>query len=557
MTYDVVIRNGLLIDGSGAPARRADVGLEKGRIAAVGDISDGGAEEIDADGHVVCPGFIDGHTHLDAQIFWDPELTSLSWHGVTTAVMGNCGFTLAPGASAHRDLAIRSLERAEDIPRESIESGVPWNWETFADFLQAVDQLPKALNVAAYLGHSALRTFVMGERGFDSVSTPDDMVAMKRELTGAIEAGAIGFSTSRSFNHNTYDDRPVASRLADWAEVTELVGTMADAGGGIFQLAPERPTDPNERAVFWQRLHQLAVSTRCPVTLMAGGDRETLDALQRIVDDGGQAFGQVHVREFQLALSFRGKLPFDHLPAWRELRAASPDEQRTLLRTPESRARLIEAALTADYGAVVGADARAPVFSEIMVVDDPFVLSESVEDVARRRGVSPLDAMIDLALESDFEQIFVQPLGGIRSEESVMDALRHPRSIVAASDSGAHLAQILDSAIPTILLGHWVRDRELMTWEEAIRLLTHDPAVAFGFTDRGVVEVGARADLLVIDPDRIGAELPAIVNDLPTGAPRLVQRATGYQTIIVNGTVTVRDDQHVGAFPGALVRRGS
>ncbi|HEX7094787.1 MAG TPA: amidohydrolase family protein, partial [Acidimicrobiales bacterium] len=297
MAFDVVIRNGTIVDGTGLPGYRADVGLLDGRIARIGRIREKGrVRDIDAEGHVVTPGFIDGHTHMDAQVFWDPLGSCSCWHGVTTAVMGHCGFTLAPAPANERHLVVRNLERAEDISGDAMAAGIDWTWTTFAEYLDAVDRLPKGINYAANIGHSALRTYVMGERAFKETATDDDLVAMQRELCDALRAGAFGFTTSRTHHHETSDNRPVASRLASWDEVRQLVLTMGELGVGIFQLVEDPPT-PDERAERDERLVSLAVDSGVTVAIgAAGGSWRPIELIEETASRGGRMFGLTHCR---------------------------------------------------------------------------------------------------------------------------------------------------------------------------------------------------------------------------------------------------------------------
>jgi N-acyl-D-amino-acid deacylase len=364
MIYDLVIKNGMVVDGSGLPRFRADVGVWRGRIAAIGRIRERAREIIDADGQVVAPGFIDGHTHMDAQIFWDPLGTCSCWHGVTSVVMGNCGFTLAPCPAAERHLVMRNLERAEDIAPEAMDAGIEWTWTTFPEYLDRLDALPKGINYATYIGHSALRTYVMGERAFEGEARSEDLEAMARELRDAIRAGAIGFTTSRSPSHETPDRRPVASRLASWAEVRRLVGAMGEMNAGIFEPAGERH-DAEHIAEYYARLRDLAVETGRPVTwglfsrrAEPGGWRRSLDLLESTAAAGGRMFAQVHSRALTVVLSFRTNLPFDRLPVWRELRRLPLPEQEPRLRDPDFRRQLVAAAAARFDRRAIGAEAR-------------------------------------------------------------------------------------------------------------------------------------------------------------------------------------------------------
>jgi N-acyl-D-amino-acid deacylase len=564
MPYDLVIKNGVLIDGSGLPRHHADVAVRHGRIAAVGRIRERAREVMDADGLVVAPGFIDGHTHMDAQIFWDPLGTCSCWHGVTTVVMGNCGFTLAPCPESQKHLVVRNLERAEDIAAEAMAAGIEWKWTTFPEFLDCLDALPKGINYAGYLGHCALRTYVMGERAFEQAASEDDLHAMERELRDAIRAGAIGFTTSRSPIHETPDGRPVASRLATWDEVRRLVGVMGDLNAGLFELAGEAVgrelSDPVAFRDYHVRLRDLAVETGRPVTWgnfsrLEAPDvwRRYLDLLDETAAAGGRMFAQVHSRGLNVVLSFKTQLPFDHLPAWKPFRALALAEQRQRLRDPETRRRLIAGAHERPERRALGTEARPFPYEWIFLYDTVAGPHRTVAEIARERGVDPAEAMIDLALEKDLDRFFVHPVAN-EDQDTVLEMMRHPRAVVTFSDSGAHVSQIVDSSLQTHLLSHWVRAKQAFTLEQAVRMLTLVPATYWGFADRGLVREGFVADLIVFDPDTISPEMPEVVNDLPAGARRLVQRARGIAATIVNGEVLLRDGKHTGALPGRLLR---
>jgi len=564
MPYDLVIKNGTVIDGSGLPRYRADVAVRHGRIAAIGRIREAAREVIDADGQVVTPGFVDGHTHMDAQVFWDPMGTCSCWHGVTTVVMGNCGFTLAPCGKPERHLVVRNLERAEDIAAEAMDAGIDWTWTTFPEFLDRVEGLPKGINYAGYIGHSALRTYVMGERAFEKEAGEDDLRAMERELRDAIRAGAIGFTTSRSPSHETPDRRPVASRLASWDEVRRLVGVMGDMNAGVFELAGERAGgDPERLRDYHVRLRDLAVESGRPITWGLFSRREEPDLwrtylalLDETAARGGRMFAQVHSRALTIVLSFKTNLPFDRLPVWRELRALPLEQQKARLRDPELRRRLVEAARERDERRPIGAEARLGSYEWIFVMDTPEGPHRSVAAVARERGVDPVEAIIDLALEKDLDRFFLQPIAN-ENQEHALELVKHPRTVVTFSDSGAHVSQIMDASLQTHLLSYWVRARQALPLEQAVRMLSFEPATHWGFTDRGLVREGMAADLLVFDPETIAPEMPEVVRDLPAGARRLTQRARGIAATVVNGEVVLRDGKPTGALPGQLLRGGA
>jgi N-acyl-D-amino-acid deacylase len=562
MAFDVVIRNGTVVDGSGFGGYRADVGITDGVITRVGRIRERGAEEIDADGHVVTPGFIDGHTHMDAQIFWDPRGANSCWHGVTTAVMGNCGFTLAPVRDDARALVVRNLERAEDIDPVALAS-LEWSWETFPEYLDAVDALPKAINYAANIGHSALRTWAMGERAFEEEANADDLKLMSAQLEDALRAGAVGLTTSRSEHHETSDNRPVASRLAAWSELCELVAVMADVGTGMLEGGTEGvlSPDPEQRDRSRDRMRALIAETG--VTLTTGilatdpGGYEMLRFIDSIAEVGGRMIGQSHCRGINVLLSFATRLPFDLLPEWADVRALPEAEQLVALRDPAVRQRLIRAGMEGDYSQWrgIGAMPRTPDFDGIRVYLHGLPPNPTVNEVAAPRGVSPVEAMIDLALETDMGQLFIQPSLYPQDPDVLLAVMRHPRTVMTFSDSGAHLSQIADASIHTHLLGYWVRDRQEFTLEEAVRMLTLAPAMAWGFSDRGLLREGMVADVNVFDPERVGPAVPEVVRDLPQGGKRLSQRAEGFKATVVAGEITIADGASTGALPGRLVRR--
>ena len=563
MPYDLVIKNGTVIDGSGLPRYRADVAVRHGRVAAIGRIREAAREVIDADGQMVTPGFIDGHTHMDAQVFWDPYGTCSCWHGVTTVVMGNCGFTLAPCGKSERHLVVRNLERAEDIAAEAMDAGIDWTWTTFPEFLDRVEMLPKGINYAGYVGHSALRTYAMGERAFEKEASEDDLRAMERELRDGIRAGAIGFTTSRSPSHETPDRRPVASRLASWDEVRRLVGVMGEMNAGVFELAGERAGgDPERLRDYHVRLRDLAVETGRPVTWGLFSRREEPDLwrtyvalLEETAARGGRMFAQVHSRALTVVLSFKTQLPFDRLPVWRELRALPLEEQKPRLRDPELRRRLVEAAKERDERRPIGAEARLGSYEWIFVMDTAEGPHRSVAAVARERGIDPVEAIIDLALEKDLDRFFLQPIAN-ENQDHALELMKHPRTVVTFSDSGAHVSQIMDASLQTHLLSHWVRAKQAISLEQAVRMLSFEPATHWGFLDRGLIREGMAADLLVFDPETIAPEMPEVVRDLPAGARRLTQRARGIAATVVNGEVVLRDGKPTGALPGQLLRGG-
>jgi N-acyl-D-amino-acid deacylase len=560
--YDLIIRNGTIVDGSGMPRFRGDVGIAKGKIAAIGKVRESARETIDADGHIVAPGLIDAHTHMDAQVFWDALGTCSCWHGVTSVVMGNCGFSLAPCGEKDKLLVMRNLERAEDISPEAMEAGIKWSWTTFAEYLDAVERQPKGINYAAYLGHSALRTYVMGQRAFDEQATTEDLQMMREELGNAIRGGAIGFTTSRTSNHQTPDGRPVASRIATWDEVRSLVGVMGDLGAGIFEIAGEDTGAEGARLDdYLARLKALAVDTSVPVTYGMFSSRRAPDYWRhyfRLADEtaaaGGRMFIQVHSRSLNVLLSFETVMPFDRIPAWKEIRKLPLAQQEAALRNPETRRRLVEAAHErgqAERG--VGAEVRSANFKWMFPLLRPTPPHRSIAEIADAEHKDPVDVIIDLALAKNLKQFFMQTLVN-EDQDRVLEMMKHPRSVVTFSDSGAHVSQIMDSSLQTHVLSHWVREKQALTLEQAIRMMSFVPAYHWGLTGRGLLREGNFADVMVFDPEKITPKLPELAHDLPAGAKRLKQKSEGLLATVVNGQVLLRNNEHTGALPGRLLR---
>jgi N-acyl-D-amino-acid deacylase len=560
MAFDLIVKNGMIVDGSGLPRYRGDIGVKDGRIAEIGRLSGAAKETLDAEGHVVSPGFVDGHTHMDAQIFWDPIGTSSCFQGVTSVVMGNCGFTLAPCREAEADMVFRNLERAEDISRDAMLAGIKWRWETFPQFLDVLESLPKGINYAGYVGHCAVRTHVMGQRAFTDEASEDDLARMVQQVQESIAAGAIGFSTTRSVNHQTSDDKPVASRLASWHEFETLVKAM---GAGLVEVAGEPTGAQNEKArTYYEGLSKLAIESGRPITFglfnrrkMPGGWRSTFDIIERTVKQGGRMFAQVHSRALNVLLSFETQLPFDKWDVWKEMRAKPLAEQKKALLDPDMRRRLVEIASKPYEGPEVrGTEARPPEWDWIFAMTDMKGPHKSMAELARLKNTHPVELMIDMALERDLKFFMMQPVANENQTEA-LELMKHPRSVVTFSDSGAHVSQIMDSSLQTHLLSHWVREKQAFTLEEAVKLITCDTATQFGFHDRGLLREGMAADIVVFDPDTVGARMPEVVTDLPAGAKRLRQKADGMRATIVNGQVLLLDNEPTGNLPGKLLRK--
>jgi N-acyl-D-aspartate/D-glutamate deacylase len=568
MALDLLIRNGSVVDGTGAPRFTADVGIRDGRIVEIGRIGGTARQTIDADGRIVAPGFIDGHTHMDAQVAWDPLGSCSCWHGVTSVVMGNCGFALAPCKPDAREWYARCLEAVEDIPTEAMLAGIDWTWETFPEYLETVERLPKGINYGAYIGHSALRMYVMGERALSEAATEDDIRAMEAAVRAALEAGAMGFSTSRASTHTTPDGSPVASRIAEWQEIDRLVGAMGALGAGIFQVGPDVSGGAAQRA-FLDRLRQVALESGRPVMFglisTRQGDKPNpwqyqTEFLDRSSAMGAVMWGQATTKSINAVFSLKSYLPFDVLPAWREVRGLPLDEQRRRLADPAVRARLIADEGTMkprdnvfQGGAGATTDPRKPDYGNLFAMkgvgwdDDP-----TVETLSRERRKHPVEVMLDLSVENP-DQLYVQPLVN-ESPDAVQGILSHPRTLATFSDSGAHVCQEMGSSLQTHMLSYWVRKRRAFTLEQAVKMLTADNADAWGMADRGRLKAGKAADIVVFDEDRISPCMPTVEADLPGGARRLVQKAEGIAATVVNGVMTFENGKATGERPGKVIK---
>ena len=552
MKFDLLIKGGVIVDGTGAERFQADVGIKDDRVEAIGQLGTSAHELIDARDRIVSPGFVDAHTHMDAQIFWDPIGTCSCEHGVTSVVMGNCGFTLAPVNVQDIDLVLENLEEAEAIPADVLAAGVEFTWETFPEFIDKLRSLPKGLNYAGYVGHSALRTYAMRERAFTETANADDLQTMADALRDGIRAGAVGLSTSRNPSHIRPGGEPVASRVAAWSEVEALVGVLSEEQRGIFEISREGkdplPSDVSED--FNTRLSRLAIESGRPVTLgifsvlkEPGLWKQLLDMVARTNADGGRMIAQVHSNTMYEYHTLRTETPFDSLAVWHELKSEPLATQKASLRDDAVRRRLIEAA----HGLELPPD-----YENLMVVEAVQGPDRSVSDIAGERGCDPIEVVLDHLANADTDGFFRSPFANQRDEE-ILGLIQHPDSVVTFSDSGAHVSQIADFSLHTHLLSHWVRNRKALDLEQAVKRITSEIAGAWGLQGRGVLAPGHFADVTIFDADTIAPCMPTVATDLPLDGVRLRQGAVGIDATVVNGRVLMRDGQHTGELPGRVL----
>ncbi len=566
MDFDLVIRGGDLADGTGAPLRRADVAVRQGVIAEVGEVRGRGREEIDARGLLVTPGFVDVHTHYDGQVAWDSRLQPSSWHGVTTAVMGNCGVGFAPVRASDRDRLIELMEGIEDIPGTALHVGLDWRWESFREYLDAIDARPYDIDVAAQLPHGALRMYVMGERAARlEPATPEDIAAMRRLAAEAVRAGAIGFSTSRSINHKSIKGDPTPTLRATEAELTGIAMGLSDAGKGVLQFISDFDVPSLDEEFAMLRRVVAASGRPMSFTLLqrhsASGDwRRLLDLVREAVNDGQQIRAQVAPRPVGVLLGLQGsRNPFTTCPSYREIAALPLTERVARLRTPELRARLLSEIAQSPKDALTQ---RLTSFDRIFPLGDPPNYEPSREQslaaIAQREGRSAAEVAYELILGDGGRAFLLAPFANYADNnlDACHDMLADENTVVGLGDGGAHVGVISDASFPTYLLTHWGRDRPCGRFDVSwlVKRQSLDTARTVGLFDRGVVAPGYKADLNVIDFDRLSVAQPVIAHDLPAGGRRLLQRARGYVATVVSGVPVYREGEATDALPGRLVR---
>src|SRR5882724_3870361 len=561
MDYDLKIAGGTLIDGTGRPGVRGDVGIRDGRFVALGEAKGAARRTIDAGGLAVAPGFIDVHTHYDAQVLWDRRMTISPWHGVTTVVMGNCGFGIAPTRPEHRGLLMRTLEKVEGMSLAVLEEGLGYEWpfETFPEYLSTIEARGVLVNAGVMIGHTPLRFYVMGEEATERAATPDELRRMRALVREAIEAGAIGFATSKAISHIGAGGKPVPSRAADFDEVKTLAGALADAGRGIVQATVGRELFLDEfealnratgRPVTWTALLSGMAGFAGPAT-----HHEILARSRALAAAGLPIVPQVTCRPLNFEFQFREPFIFESMPLFTRVSAADFDGKCRIYADPEFRRAFRELGQRAQRGIAAKWDRTVIAWCPT----EPALEERMVATVAAERGVHPVDLALDLALASKLEARFRMSVFN-DNEDEVAELLAEPATVLALSDAGAHASQLCDACFSTYLLGRWVRDKKTFTLEQAVHHLTQRPAEMFGITDRGVLAGGRPADIVVFDPKTVGPGPLKRVYDLPFGADRLVSDAHGIEAVIVNGTVIRRGGTDAvvinDKLPGRLLRHG-
>ena len=555
MAHDIIIRNGTVLDGTGTPGIRADVAIDADRVTVIGDLSGAEAKrEIDARGLTVSPGFVDLHTHLDAQIAWDPMMTSSSWHGVTTVLMGNCGVTFAPVAPENRVFLAEMMESVEDIPRDTILDGLSWDWETYPQYLDAVEKMRPALNVVGMVGHCALRYHVMGDRALsDEEPTAEELEQIRDLAAESVAGGAVGFSTSRILIHRVPDGREVPGTFAKAEEYFAVADGMNDAGGGLFQSVP----DFHSRAGYEFKLLR-SMAERCGDVLFSGGvgdgDFETVARLNSFLEDTNANSGRItsatQTRPGGMLTGLAQVAPVAG-EKWGAVMALPTIEARlAAIRDTQTRAELIE------EGQRLGTWYDAARIHPLGTGEHPvYDLTErgSLAELAETAGVHPVEIIMDQLLETEGRALFNTWFFN-RSGEALGEYLQLDGVYPGLGDAGAHAGQICDADAPTHYLAYWARDRAKASLAKAVNQLTGKAAAVLGLKDRGTLRVGAFADVNVFDPERLETLYPEYAFDFPNGKGRFKVRAKGYAATIVNGEVVTEQGIHTGARPGRVIR---
>ncbi|QEN12442.1 N-acyl-D-amino-acid deacylase family protein [Mycolicibacterium sp. ELW1] len=566
MSYDLVIRNGTIVDGLGGEPYPGDVAVSDGVIAAVGTVPEKGEREIDATGLLVTPGFVDLHTHYDGQAIWSDRMTPSSAHGVTTAVMGNCGVGFAPCRPEDHDTLVDVMAGVEDIPGVVMVDGLPWTWETFPEFLDALDSRQRDIDVAAFLPHSPLRVYVMGERGVNrELPTPEDLAMMRKLAEEAIRAGALGFASSRLTLHKTSGGQPIPSYEAQYEEIEAIARGVDDAGGGLLQFVPDLMAGDYEGAL--SAVFDVASDVGLPVTFTLAignaGPPIHLDALRMVEKanaNGGDVTGQIFPRPIGLVLGLDlSGNPFVMYPAYREIAHLPLAERVAEMRKPEVRERILNDKPASDGHPLMFA---AQAWNYMFPLGDPPNYEPSPEDSigarAAARGVSPLEEAYDRLLDDDGHAMLLVTLANFRdnSLDTVAELIQRDDVVLGLGDGGAHYGMICDASFPTYMLTHWVRDRPTgrLSVQRVIQELTSVPARIAGLADRGRLAAGYKADLNVIDADALRLHQPTVKADLPAGGRRLDQTADGYVATIVAGEVISENGVPTSALPGKLIR---
>ena len=564
MSYDLIVRGGRIVDGTGLPSYVGDVAICDGRIVDVGRIVGPAARVLDADGLVVAPGFIDHHTHFDAQLLWDPLGSSSCWHGVTTVVTGNCSLSLAPCKPEDRDGLVGCFVRVEAISRRALEAGVDWEWISFGDYLDRL-QRRAGINVAGLVGHSAIRQYVMGDESSDRPATAEEVERMRQVLRESLEAGAVGFSMNQSKHHFREDGRPIPSAVAPHDELIALAGTLGEINAGLLQVnggSMGVEVDPRDAYDF---LKALARASGRPVVFNTISQRyqapeswqQALALAEEALAEGYRIHGTGSATPITFSFTLlNAQVMFDHMPAWHDLMFAPKDERIAAFRNPDLRPAF---RFDAAEDTTPRNFHKRWELVEIIQVRRPEHKrweGKAVADLAAAQGKHPVDAFLDLALAEDLETQFKTVMVN-GDQPSVARILSHPGVIVGTSDAGAHTAFLADYGYCTEFLGPWVRDRGLMSLEEAVKKLTLVPASLYGLHDRGQIHPGFAADLVLFDPATIGPGEPELVHDYPAGEARLVQPAQGVYATVVNGEVLTQEGRHTGALPGRVLRNAA
>jgi N-acyl-D-aspartate/D-glutamate deacylase len=551
MANETVIKGGTVVDGTGAPGVRADVGIAGGRITEVGPDLDG-ERVLDAGECIVAPGFIDIHTHYDAQVFWDPALTPSCYHGVTTVVAGNCGFSIAPTRAEHQNLIARTLQNVEDMDVAALEAGIPWDFATFPEYLASVARHGVGVNFTAYLGHTALRLFVMGDDAYERTATPEEIVQMQVVLREGMDAGAAGFATSFASPHRGIDGKPVPSRFADRAEFEALLETMSEVGRGVVSIAPGDQCPPAD-------MFDLQMKVGVPFTWGAlltspGRDhRQALAANRAGWERGAEVWPQVTPRPLTFTFTLDSPYPLAVNESFAALQNATVGERTRAYADPEWRAQM-----KTKLGGAGGFGLRWDTYTFGPSEAHPDLLDRKLADVAAERGVEPLECLLDLALEEPGLALRVRTIIANDDEAGVADLLVDEHCVLGLSDAGAHAGQLCDAPQATDLLGGWVRDRGVMPVEQAVRKLSGQQADLFGFADRGYLRPGAWADVAVFDPATVAPGPVRRVRDFPANAERLTaDQPVGMQHVVVNGTAVQVDGKRTDAANAGRVVRPS